>query len=378
MAASEVQFFGPGHKLHLLPNFTKVVLQDGEDISNAFERIVQARKVVLTKTQKMNILDKIKHWVRTSTTGGGPSSDVGQFVVGHLRKMDLERWKFLRIPLMAREYLRNLIIQAQDLNDKQILECQFNRGRPIDWDKYYRTAEKFALMGFDRKSVMDALVMKNKDENETINLLLTMTGQDRREWEYQKELEMKKRNMNVSFDQHYSVLKLARERGIQKKELLKQSMRALRTKIQASHEEISNLKKTRKELEGKLKDLDYKTELDSFSAFLKGLIDSGEINASEMQKVTALKQKFKDDEVVAIIESHGKTTEQFDNLKQFQDTPAENLEDECALCMEDSAREYMFYPCGHVALCEDCYENTELKSCIVCRREFTKMIKVIK
>jgi len=376
MAASEVQIFGPGHKLHLLPNFTKVVLQDNEEISTAFERVVQARKVVLTKTQKMNILDKIKHWVNTSLTSG--NSEDGQYVVGQLRKMDMERWKFLRIPLMAREYLRNLILQAQDLNDKQILECQFNRGREIDWDKYYRSAEKFTQMGFDRKSIIDALVMKNMDENETINLLLTMTGQDRREWQYVKEMEMKKRNMNVSVDQHYSVLKLARERGIQKKELLKQSMSALRTKIRESKQEINNLKNTRKKLEERLKTLDYKTELDSFSAFLKGLIDSGEINASEMQKVTALKQKFKDEEVIAIIESHGKTSEEFDNLKQFQDTPAENLEDECALCFEDIAREYMFYPCGHVALCEECYQEMELKSCIVCRRDFTKMIKVIK
>jgi len=377
MAASDVQIFGSGHKLHLLPNFTKVVLKDDEDISNAFERVVQARKVILTKTQKMNILDKIKHWIGTST-GGGPSSDEKEYIVGQLRKMDLEMWKFLRIPLMAREYLRNLILQAQDLNDKQILECQFNRGRPIDWDTYYRTAEKFTLMGFERKSVIDALVMKNRDEVEVVNLLLSMTGQDRREWEYQKKVEMKKRNMNVSYDQHHSVLKLARERGIQKKELLKQSMRALRTKIEESKKEIDDLKKNRKELEGKLKTLDYKTELDSFSAFLKGLIDSGEINASEMQKVTSLKQKFKDNEVVAIIESHGKTIEEFDNLKQFQDMPAENLEDECALCMEDSAREFMFYPCGHVALCEECYKTTDLKNCIVCRREFTKMIKVIK
>jgi len=377
MAATEVQIFEQGHKLHLLPNFTKVVLKDDEDIANAFELVVQARKVVLTKTEKMNILDKIKNWVGTS--GGGPTSEDGQYVVGQLRKVDLDRWKFLRIPLMAREYLRNLILQAQDLNDKQILECQFNRGRPINWEKYYRNAEKFTGMGFDRKSAIDALVMKNNDENEVVNLLLTMTGQDRREWEYQKKTEMKKRNMNVSYDQHYSVLKLARERGIQKKELLKQSMRALRTKIQEAKQKITDLKSTRKELEGKLKMLDYKTELDSFSAFLKGLIDSGEINASEMQKVTSLKQKFKDHEVVAIIESHGKTTEEFDNLKQFQDTPAENLEDECALCLEDdSAREYMFYPCGHVTLCEECYQTMGLKSCIVCRQIFTKMIKVIK
>jgi len=376
MAANEVQIFGHGHRLHLLPNFTKEVLKDDEDIATAFDRVIHARKVVLTKTQKMDILDKIKHWMGTSA---GPNSDESQYVVGQLRKMDLERWKFLRIPLMAREYLRNLILQAQDLNDRQILECQFNRGRPIEWEKYNRIADSLVDMGFDRKLTINALVMKNLNEVQALDLLLQMAGQDRREWEYLKELEMKKRNMYVSFDQHWSVLKIARERSIQKKKLLKQSMGALRRTIQETKQDIKNLKTTRKQLEEKLSNLHYKTELDSFSAFLKGLIDSGEINASEMQKVTALKQKFKDHEVVEIIKSHGKTIEEFDNLKQFQDTPAENLEDECALCMEDDTiREYMFYPCGHVQLCEDCYREQDLKNCIVCRREFTKMIKVIK
>jgi len=376
MAANEVQIFEHGHRLHLLPNFSKEVLKDDEDIATAFERVIQARKVVLTKTQKMNILDKIKYWMGTAA---GPNSEESQYVVGQLRKIDLDRWKFLRIPLMAREYLRNLIIQAQDLNDKQILECQFNRGRKIEWEKYHRIAERLVVMGFDRKLTIHALVMKNLDEVGAVELLLSMAGQDRREWEYQKELEMKKRNMYVSFDQHWSVLKLARERGIQKKKLLKQSMGALRRNIHETKEEIKNLKTTRKDLEEKLKNLHYQTELESFSAFLKGLIDSGEINASEMQKVAALKQKFKDHEVVEIIESHGKTLEEFDNLKQFQDTPAENLEDECALCMDDdTVREYMFYPCGHVQLCEKCYREMDLKNCIVCRQEFTKMIKVIK
>jgi len=123
--------------------------------------------------------------------------------------------------------------------------------------------------------------------------------------------------------------------------------------------------------------LNYKTELDNFSAFLKGLIDSGEINSSEMQKVSNMKQKFKDHEVVEIIKSHGKTMEEFDNLKQFEDTPAENLEDECVFCFGDN-RDFMYYPCGHVALCENCSQTVDSNTCIVCRREATKMIQVIK
>jgi len=373
MATGDVEIFGPGHRLHLLPNFTKEVLKDSEDVANAFERVVQARKVVLTKTQKMAILDKIKHWMDTAS---GPNS-AGQYVVGQLRKIDLDRWKYLRIPLMAREYLRNLILQAQDLNEKQILECQFNRGRKIEWEKFYTVAEMLTGMGFDRKEATEALVMKNFRENEAIDLLLTMTAQDRREWEYQKKVEMKKRKMHVSFDQHWSVLKIARERGIQKKKLLKQSMSALRGKIRETKQGIKDLKTTRKQLEEKLQMLNYKTELDNFSAFLKGLIDSGEINSSEMQKVANMKQKFKDHEVVEIITSHGKTMEEFDNLKQFEDTPAENLEDECVFCFGDN-RDFMYYPCGHVALCEGCSETVDSNTCIVCRRKATKMIQVIK
>jgi len=373
MATGEVQIFSHGHRLHLLPNFTKEVLKDDEDIAVAFERVIQARKVVLTKTQKMAILDKIKHWMATAS---GPNSE-GQYVVGQLRKIDLDRWNHLRIPLMAREYLRNLILQAQDLNEKQILECQFNRGRQIEWEKYYEHAEMLPAMGFDRKQAMEALVMMNFNKTHAIDMLLRMAGQDRREWEYQKKQEMKKRNMYVSFDQHWSVLKIARERGIQKKKLLKQSMSALRNKIRETKQGIKDLKTTKKQLEEKLKMLNYKTELDNFSAFLKGLIDSGEINSSEMQKVSNMKQKFKDHEVVEIIKSHGKTMEEFDNLKQFEDTPAENLEDECVLCFEDN-REFMYYPCGHVALCETCSTSMDLKCCIVCRVEATQMIRVIK
>jgi len=373
IASGEVEIFGHGHRLHLLPNFTKEVLKDSEDVENAFERVVQARKVVLTKTQKMAILDKIKYWMDTAA---GPNSE-GQYVVGQLRKIDLDRWKYLRIPLMAREYLRNLILQAQDLNEKQILECQFNRGRQIEWEKHYTVAEMLTGMGFDRKEATEALVMKNFRENEAVDLLLAMSAQDRREWEYQKKVEMKKRKMHVSFDQHWSVLKIARERGIQKKKLLKQSMSALRRKIHETKQGIKDLKTTRKQLEEKLQMLNYKTELDNFSAFLKGLIDSGEINSSEMQKVSNMKQKFKDHEVVEIIKSHGKTMEEFDNLKQFEDTPAENLEDECVFCFGDN-RDFMYYPCGHVALCEACSQTVDSKTCIVCRRKATKMIQVIK
>jgi len=373
MATGEVQIFGHGHRLHLLPNFTKEVLKDSEDVANAFERVVQARKVVLTKTQKMAILDKIKHWMDTAS---GPNLE-GQYVVGQLRKIDLDRWKYLRIPLMAREYLRNLILQAQDLNEKQILECQFNRGRQIEWEKYYTVAEGLTGMGFDRKEATEALVIKNFNENDAVDLLLAMTAQDRREWEYQKKVEMKKRKMHVSFDQHWSVLKIARERGIQKKKLLKQSMSALRMKIHGTKQAIKDLKTTRKQLEEKLQELNYRTQLDNFSAFLKGLIDSGEINSSEMQKVSNMKQKFKDHEVVEIIKSHGKTMEEFDNLKQFEDTPEENLEEECVFCFGDN-RDFMYYPCGHVALCKACSETVDSNTCIVCRRKATKMIQVIK
>lgn len=373
----EVEIYGSDHKLYLLPNFTKQVIQDSEDIADAFERVLMARKKVLTKTEKLNILDKIKHWL---STDGGPNQDEGQYTVGQLRKQDRERWRELKIPLMPREYLRNLVVQAQDLNDKQILECQFNKGRPIDWKGYQQIVEMISQMGFDRKHALEAMVVNKGDQNAAIEMLLTVTenkAEKQREWQFLKNREMKRRNMCVSYNNHHSVLKLAIERGEQKKEWLKLRMSELRRKISEYRAELKNLKTSRKQKEQELRKLNYNTELDRFGAFLKGLTDSGFINAEEMQKVTQMKQMFKDEEVIDLIKSHGMTMEKFESLKQFEDDNAEDFEDECAICLENP-KEIMFKPCGHVALCQECAEDNEFTSCFICRKELTDTIKVIK
>jgi len=373
----EVEIYGQDHKLSLLPNFTKQYLQDDEDISDAFERVVMARKKIMTKTEKLNILDKIKHWL---STDGGPNQEENEYTVGQLRKQDRERWRELKIPLMAREYLRNLVVQAQDLNDKQILECQFNRGRSIDWTALNEKVEMISAMGFDRKHATEAMIVNNLNQNATIEMLLTLTENKedkQREWQYLKNREMKRRNMCVTYNNHHSVLKLAIERGEQKKEWLKLRMSELRRKISESRKELKALKTSRKEKEVELRTVNYKTELARFGAFLKGLTDSGFINAEEMQKVTQMKQRFKDEEVISLIVSHGMTMEEFEDLKQFEDDNAEDFEDECAICL-DNPKEIMFKPCGHVALCEECFEDNEFTSCFMCRKEFTDVIKVIK
>ena len=49
--------------------------------------------------------------------------------------------------------------------------------------------------------------------------------------------------------------------------------------------------------------------------------------------------------------------------------------DECSFCMEKPPT-YSFIPCGHKVLCEDCSKQEYGNGCLVCRKEYTTIIKI--
>merc|ERR1711978_146295 len=112
-------------------------------------------------------------------------------------------------------------------------------------------------------------------------------------------------------------------------------------------DDIQKLKTDRKTQEQKLRDKDHQTELERCTAFLKGLIDSGEIGTDEMQKAAQIMNQFSDEENLQVLKMIGTTKEAFENMKNFDDTQAHDMETECEICFEPGRR-YMFVPCGHV------------------------------
>jgi len=370
----EVDYYPPGHKLHLMPNFEKEALEDKTPLTDVLERVIRARKKsnVLSQDQKQDLLEKIKHWL-----GNNHTDDC---TVGLLRKQDRDSWNDLRIPIMAREFMRNLIIQAQDLNYRQILECQFNRGLPIDWEMYNQKAEPIAAMGFSKKDAIEALVIKG-DSQMAVELLLVQSAdreQARRDWAYEKNLEIKRKGRCVAYNSHHSVVKARQERAEQKKVLLKESKTVLRQKIKDIEEQTKALKLKRKEKEGEMNGLEHKMKMDRAAAFLKGLVDSGEINPAEMQKANQKMQRFNDAENLEILKQIGTTQEKFENMKNFEETTGPNDEAECDICFEPG-REYMFIPCGHVSLCGDCAvdDNYDKSVCCNCRKPVEKIVQVL-
>lgn len=371
----EVDYYPPGHKLHLMPNFEKEALEDNTPLEEVMERVIRARKKsnILSQAEKQTMIEKTKHWIGIN--------DVHEYTVGMLRKQDRDSWNELRIPIMAREFLRNLIIQAQDLNYRQILECQFNRGLPLDWDAYNQKAEAIAAMGFSRKDAVEALVIKG-DPQLAVELLLLQSAdkeQAARDWEYEKNKEIKAKNRSVAYNSHHSVVKARQERAEQKKLLLKESKTVLRRKIGEIEQELKTLKVKRKENEEEMTKKEHGVKMDRAAAFLKGLVDSGEINPAEMQKANRKMQIFTDTENLALLEQIGTTQDAFENMKNFDDQTGAGPGDEaeCDICFEPG-REYMFLPCGHVSICKACADdvNYDKSICFNCRKPATGVIQI--
>ena len=42
------------------------------------------------------------------------------------------------------------------------------------------------------------------------------------------------------------------------------------------------------------------------------------------------------------------------------------MEEKCCVCLEDDAI-YAFRNCGHLSVCENCYKNTNITKCVICK-----------
>ena len=104
----------------------------------------------------------------------------------------------------------------------------------------------------------------------------------------------------------------------------------------------------------------------------QGLIKENlESMALERQKEKEAKIKLQEDTA-----ADGK--EGYDRPKKGSDRPAKDDSDACVICM-DNAKVMVFFPCGHLCVCEACDAMMNRKQgalCIMCRAEITNRVKL--
>merc|ERR1719320_2432549 len=75
--------------------------------------------------------------------------------VGALRQLSDDQWVDLKIPVMARLYLKHLMKQSVSLTHLELLECDFNQGKPVDWSSYDELLMNCMNMGFQKSDALE-------------------------------------------------------------------------------------------------------------------------------------------------------------------------------------------------------------------------------
>ena len=80
--------------------------------------------------------------------------------------------------------------------------------------------------------------------------------------------------------------------------------------------------------------------------------------------------------VEKLMDCYDKLKSESENLKVKNQELEARLEDArlCKVCMEAEIC-FVFIPCGHICICENCALNRDLKNCPICRAKITKRLK---
>jgi len=359
--SSRLSFHPKDHQFAYAPNFTQVALSNDQPIGDALTIIFKARKRAVPEDRKQQMTSIVENFA-------------GDLRVGALRQLSDDQWGDLKLPLMARLYLKHLMKQSVSLTHLELLECDFNQGNPINWNDYDDLLIQCINMGFQKNQALEALVVCRKNIQDALEFLL-MTDMQRK-----KERDQARRtiNMFVPPSQHHTVLQAEKEA---RKELEKYNNftgRELKEEIDRIKSEVETARNRNKVIEQEIEDKRRAHQKNLYREYMRGLLCNSSIGAEELQRQQKyMKQRGIDDEAhKAVLQELGFTLENFEEMKDLNTTTFSN---ECVICL-DPPRDHMVLPCKHCCLCADCaqdFEEGDILECPQCRGEILEIKKVI-
>lgn len=361
----EVPLYPPGNKLHLHPNFSKCALSDGANISEALNIVLQARNKALSVQQKDQMNNRTKSWLKGANS------------VSALRKVDDEEWANLKLPVMARIYLKTLVNQAHDLSEKEILECHFNMGQPFNLEKWEEQIKHILHLGFSRKEALEGLAVNDGSLQQALDYIMA-PPQDQ-EWMSNKARREQKKD--ITYDYHYTVILALEKAEKQRVEWSKKPVGELKGLLRRMQAELNQVRERRHEDESKLADSNNVRNRELFKAFMSGILANSQINPTEMRQVNSMREKrgLTDDQFREILKELGTSHEKLETMKQY-DTHGAQDKDECCICL-DAPRTTLVQPCNHLCMCEECAEDfedisDESRLCPICKKKIERMTKI--
>lgn len=342
-----------GHKLHLEPIFSKLALSDAADIKEAIDIVYNVRNKNINNND--NIRYKIKQWAKGRTT------------VSALRNADVEEWNQLRIPLMLRTYLRCLVEQAHDLSFKEILECQFNQGMEVKWNKWESKMERILKLGFNRKIGLEALMVHDGDMEKALEYICF----DEQNRQYFREKRAKEVNKAVTFDYHHTVVAARNEAKSELEKWMKKSGAELNMELKRIRGVLEETRKRRRAREDDLQKAKHGRDIKLFKTFMEGILVNNLIGPSEVQHIERQRKDrtIEDDEYKEVLGELGTSAEKIEEMKQFDGGEMDD-QNECVIC-NDENKTVFCSPCNHVCFCEDCldlFKSQETLKCPMCSK----------
>lgn len=319
------------------PDFSNLVLADDSPIMYAVDYVIQARDKMLTGNTRSGMIKSIQTWCGGNT-------------VAFLRSQDDTAWRDLKMPLMARAYLKTLIMQAPSLNEREVLECEFCNGNPIDWDKLNPDILAVMNMGFSRTKAQIAVVVTNSGGvTAALNYLLLNESAQSSE----RERARRDRGFFVPAGKHHSLAKFY-------KDLLKDPWEQKTTpqiaeELKKIERQIQEVKRRRIDVEQQRRTARRSSAKMLLTEFMKGILCTRSVNAVEQQQIDSyMKRKRYDKELLLeVLKDLGFATEKdFDAIKNFDQITSID-EEECVVCFE-MPRNQLIIPSMQVALCPNC------------------------
>jgi len=351
MAKATISFHPKGHKWFLAPDFSAFALSDDDTISYAMELVLRAKRKSVMPAEKTQLVNDIVRITKSDK-------------VGTLRAMDDEGWKKLDIPLLARVYLKHLIMQSVSLTRQQLLECDFNSGLPLDLAAMQTKITQILALGFARDEALDALVVTGNQQIEMAAQYLLTDSQTRA---MERERAKKRFNKSVPPNRHHTIIEQLTSDKVELAKWVKVSDSDLKKEVNIVMKQLQSSRDITADL---VKKRDYVAKENAillYTEYLRGIISDPRINATEVQRIDAYREQrnISEDDHKKALETLKLDEERFDKMKTFEET---QQSDECLVCYEPP-RDHMIIPCHHVCLCGDCaaeYKEQEDGKCPLC------------
>jgi len=358
--SNRLQFHPKDHQFAYAPNFTQVALSNEQPVGDALDIVFKARKRAVPEEKKRQMISIVENFA-------------GDKKVGSLRQLTDDQWVDLKLPLMARLYLKHLMKQSVSLNTLELLECDFNQGKAIDWSSYDELLMSCMNMGFQKSDSLEALIVCRKNLQDALEYLLISEIQQKKEREQAKRTQ----KMWVPPSKHHTVL--AAEKAA-RKELDKyndKTGRELKEEIERIKMEVESSRQRNKSLEQEIEDKRRAHQKNLYREYMRGLLCNHSIGAEELQRQQKyMKQRGIDEDTHKMVLAELEVTlEDFESMKDLNTSSFKN---ECVVCL-DPPRDWIILPCKHVCLCGDCAEDYiegDVQECPQCRRAITDIKQV--